>query len=321
MPEREPALSDDQLMLAYADGDSLAFDSLYARHEKAMLRFVRRMLGLRLAGEADEVFRAIWQRIVDERDEFAAQEGLDWRFWAFKFAHGLVRERLRLSGREADFHAHDEDEDEDADGRKAAMQFSRGLLRDGASPAAEDEELSDEELAFWNAAGRRLLACLEVLPEDQRAAFLLYQEEGFTVEALAGALGVEEESVRNRLRKARGHLRECLERYLSVLGEAQPDEGDAELDDAQLDRVLDFAPDLGAVPAWSLGEALREKAHEALNAGGLDEPLPGEEPGSGRRSRRWIYGGVAAALVLSVAGWLLLRQPVHVVRVEASLAA
>ena len=39
------AMPDDQLMLAYARGDAAAFDALYARHEGALFRFVRRLLG------------------------------------------------------------------------------------------------------------------------------------------------------------------------------------------------------------------------------------------------------------------------------------
>ena len=65
--------------------------------------------------------------------------------------------------------------------------------------------------------GRRLLACLDELPDDQRAAFLLHHEDGFTVEALAATLDVGFETVRSRLRYGLKKLRGCMERYLSVL--------------------------------------------------------------------------------------------------------
>src|SRR5690349_16766355 len=57
MPHGPSDMPDDQLMLAYARGDAAAFDELYARHEGALFRFVRRMLGASLAAQADEVFR------------------------------------------------------------------------------------------------------------------------------------------------------------------------------------------------------------------------------------------------------------------------
>jgi DNA-directed RNA polymerase specialized sigma24 family protein len=73
---REPtpahrAMPDEQLMLAYARGDSGAFDELYARHEGALFRFVRRLLGASLAAQADEVFQETWLRIIAARAGFA----------------------------------------------------------------------------------------------------------------------------------------------------------------------------------------------------------------------------------------------------------
>ena len=212
IPDVFDAMPDDQLMLAYAGGDTSAFDALYARHESALLRFVRRLLGMRLAAEADEVFQETWMRIVSARDRFSPQ-GAAWRTWAFTIAHNLAMDRLRASGREVAFYAHDED----GDGLDAAQLFSRGLLRDGAS-VGDAAHPSAEELAFWRAAGRRLLACLDELPDDQRAAFLLHHEDGFTVEAMAATLDIGFETVRSRLRYGLRKLRGCMERYLSVLG-------------------------------------------------------------------------------------------------------
>ena len=198
-------------MLAYVGGDTSAFDALYARHESALFRFVRRLLGVRLAAEADEVFQETWVRIISERESFLP-DAMAWRTWAFTVAHNLAIDRLRMSGHEVAFYAHDED----GDGLEAARLFSRGLLQ-GGSVAADAPYPSAEELAFWRAAGRRLLACLNELPDDQRAAFLLHQEDGFTVEVLETTLDVGPETVRNKLRSGMKKLRGCMERYLSVL--------------------------------------------------------------------------------------------------------
>lgn len=206
------ALPDDQLMLAYADGDSAAFDVLYRRHEAALYRFVRRLLGVRLAADVDEVFQEAWFRIISARESFSPQ-GATWRTWAFTIAHNLAMDRLRISGREVAFHAHDED----GDRIEATRLFRRrpnaggdGGLDDAAAPSAE-------EVAFWRAAGRRLLACLDELPHEQRAAFLLHNAEGFSVEAMAQTLAINFETVRSRLRYGLKKLRVCMERYLQVL--------------------------------------------------------------------------------------------------------
>ncbi len=205
-PADPGALPDDQLMLAYAGGDPAAFDVLYTRHEGGLYRFVRRLLGVRLSAEVDEVFQETWERIIKARASFSPQ-GASWRTWAFTIAHNLAMDRLRLSGREVSYYAHDED----GDGLEAGVLFSRGLLR------AEATHPSTEEIAFWRAAGKRLLACLDELPDEQRAVFLLQQEEGFTVDAMAQQLDIGFETVRSRLRYGLQKLRVCMERYLSAL--------------------------------------------------------------------------------------------------------
>lgn len=206
-------MPDDQLMLAYAGGDVAAFDLLYERHESGLYRFVRRMLGVQLPSQVDEVFQETWLRIVSARASFSPQ-GATWRTWAFTIAHNLAMDRLREIGREVTFYAHDED----GDGLDAAHLFDRGALRRDvlAAPAAHP---STEDIAFWQAAGRRLLACLDELPADQRAAFLLHHEDGFTALALAQTLDVGFETIRSRLRYGMKKLRRCMERYLTALGQ------------------------------------------------------------------------------------------------------
>ena len=202
-------MPDDDLMLAFARGDARAFEQLYARHESALLRFLRRLMGAHLAAQVDEVFQETWLRIIAARESFVAQgaQGARWRTWAFTIAHNLAMDRLRVSGREVTLDAH---ADDDGDAVPTLERGVRGALDAAAHPSAE-------ELAFWRAAGRRLLACLDELPADQRAAFLLHHEDGLTVEALAASLEIGFETVRSRLRYGLQKLRGCMARYLSVL--------------------------------------------------------------------------------------------------------
>lgn len=197
-------MADDQLMLAYAAGDAAAFNALYARHEGALFRFVRRLLGRALVAQADEVFQDTWLRIVSARDSFSPQ-GAAWRTWAFTIAHNVAMDRLRVSGREIGVDT-PEDGSDPLDWLQPAI--------DMAHPSAED-------VAFWRAAGQQLLTCLDALPDAQRAAFLLHHEDGAEVEDLAQRLGLPFETAKSRLRYALQKLRGCMGRYLVVL-EARP---------------------------------------------------------------------------------------------------
>ena len=151
MPHRD--LPDEDLMLAYAQGDAAAFDVLYGRHEAALYRFVRRLLGAGLAAQADEVFQDAWLRIVAARASFRPQ-GAAWRTWAFTIAHNLAMDRLRVSGREVGLEAQDEGGD--------PLDWLAAHLGQSA-PSTEDQ-------AFWRAAGAQLLHCLEALPPRRRCS-------------------------------------------------------------------------------------------------------------------------------------------------------
>lgn len=202
MPHRD--LPDEDLMLAYAQGDTLAFDVLYARHEAALYRFVRRLLGASLSAQADEVFQDAWMRIVAARSSFRPQ-GAAWRTWAFTIAHNAAMDRLRVSGREVPL------EHEDGDGDPLewlAAQLGR------TAPSSEDQ-------AFWRAAGAQLLHCLDALPPAQRAAFLLHHEDGASVEDLAQRLSLPFETAKSRLRYALQKLRGCMGEYLAPLEAAR----------------------------------------------------------------------------------------------------
>ena len=66
--------TDDDLMRAFAAGDAAAFESLYARHQAALYRFVRRLLGSSAATQADEVFQDTWLRAIQARHSWQPQE-------------------------------------------------------------------------------------------------------------------------------------------------------------------------------------------------------------------------------------------------------
>lgn len=193
-------MPDDALMLAYAAGDAAAFEVLYQRHEGPLFRFVRRLLGPAYVAQADEVFQDTWMRIVAARERFAPQ-GASWKTWAFTIAHNAAMDRLRTSGRETGLDLQD-----DAEDPMDWLQATLGL----SHPSAEDK-------AFWRAAGRQLLQCLQALPDAQRAAFLLHHEDGASVEELAQRLGLGFETAKSRLRYALQKLRGCMQAYLTAL--------------------------------------------------------------------------------------------------------
>lgn len=198
-----PEPTDDALMRAFAAGDAAAFDQLYARHQAALYRYLRRLLGRAAAAQVDEVFQDTWMRAIEARETWQPQ-GATLRTWLFTLAHNRAIDCLRRSGREIGL-------DPDAAQGDEPLAPAGSAWQDWPAPTAEDQ-------AFWRAAGQRLLNCLEGLPPLQRAAFLLHHEDGLAVDELAKVLETGFETAKTRLRYAMAKLRLCMGAYLEPLG-------------------------------------------------------------------------------------------------------
>ncbi len=198
---------DDALMTCFAGGDAAAFEALYARHQSAPYRFIRRLLGNPLSAQVDEVFQDTWLKVVNARDSWAPQ-GATFRTWLFTLAHHRAIDLLRRSGREVAIDAFESEDGEPWQPDGAAWQHW---------PAPTNSAPQAEDLAFWRKAGEKLLVCLEQLPIAQRSAFLLHHDDGLALDEVARALEVGFETAKTRLRYAMSKLRTCMGAYLEPL--------------------------------------------------------------------------------------------------------
>ncbi len=191
-------------MQQFCAGDSRAFHNLYARHEKPLYRYVRRLLGSSLVVQVDEVFQDTWMKLVDAHDSWQPRDNASFKTWLYTLAHHRAVDILRKSGREISA-----DDGWDDDAENAWQQW----------PAATAEQ--PEQKAFWNKAGQQLLHCLDNLPALQRAAFLLHHEDGLSLEEMTQVLNAEFETVKSRLRYALSKLRTCMGAHLQPLLESE----------------------------------------------------------------------------------------------------
>ncbi|MDI1298760.1 sigma-70 family RNA polymerase sigma factor [Methylotenera sp.] len=197
-------VSDDILMRKFCSGDGKAFRTLYTRHEKPLYRYLRRVLGIGLVAQVDEVFQDTWMRMVDARDSWQPRDGVAFKTWLYTLAHHRAVDILRKSGREVSADESWLDEDSET-----AWQLW---------PASSAEQ--PEQQAFWRKAGQQLLHCLEGLPALQRAAFLLHHEDGLSLDEITQVLNTEFETVKSRLRYALYKLRLCMGAHLQPILEA-----------------------------------------------------------------------------------------------------
>jgi RNA polymerase sigma-70 factor (ECF subfamily) len=188
---REPA-SDEDLMQAYAAGDAASFDVLYGRHKGGVYRYLLRHCGRKQL--AEELFQDIWTNVVRARAGYVPSA----RFatWLYRIAHNRLVDHWRASGvvmLAADLAVGDDDDPVDP------------LDRVPGPRATEPEtRVAGREL------GERIRAALATLPPVQRDAFLLHQEAGLELAAIAELTGEGVETVKSRLRYALAKLRAQL---------------------------------------------------------------------------------------------------------------
>lgn len=177
--------ADAQLMLRYAAGEARAFDQLYERHRRGLWRFIRR--SVREPAATDDVFQECWSRVIASRASYRPTA----RFatWLYRVAHNCCMDHWRRSGRRGR--------------RETADDEAVAAAADTAAPGPQDAAQAGE-------AAARLAAALKQLPEEQRAAFLLYVEGGLSVAEIAEVTGANPETAKSRLRYATARLKECL---------------------------------------------------------------------------------------------------------------
>ena len=183
--------SDEALMQRYAAGDVRAFETLYARHELKIWRYLYRSVGNQAT--ADELMQEVWFAVCRAAARYAPSA----RFttWLFTLAHHRLIDSHRQARPLRSLDAAYED----------GAPWVEALADDG-SP---DPERQDEARQGNDA----LLRAVERLPPAQRDAFLLQAEGTLSVEEIAATTGVSFETAKSRLRYARAALRQALQDY------------------------------------------------------------------------------------------------------------
>jgi len=171
---------DEQLMLAYREGDAGAFESLYARHRIRLFRFVLRNIKSRAS--AEELYQEIWMRVIEARATYRPTA----RFttWLYTIAHHRMVDHWRSA-------------------RLPTVSLETDDIP-ASNPGPQQHMEAREALS-------RFAAALESLPAAQREAFLLHEEAGLTAAEIAAATGSNEEAAKSRLRYALAKLKAAVD--------------------------------------------------------------------------------------------------------------
>lgn len=181
--------SDEELMLAYGDGDLRAFEIIYRRHSGGLFRYLLRQCSN--ASDAEELFQDVWTNLIRARERYEVQAKFS--TYLYRLAHNRVIDHYR---------------------RRAHNPTDKAVNpgADGGEPddLIQDGTLNIEDHVHLKRLANRLLELLDRLPPMQREAFLLREEGGLSVEEIAEVMDVNPETAKSRLRYAVAKLRRGL---------------------------------------------------------------------------------------------------------------
>jgi RNA polymerase sigma-70 factor (ECF subfamily) len=186
LPGMAGRIDDRVLMVRYRNGDVAAFETLYTHHKGPLYRYFLRQGQSR--ENASELFQEVWTKIIRAKDRY--QPTAKFTTYMYQLAHNCLVDHLRKQSRNHQHSINSVAIDPDeiaADGR------------DGPLSGAENLQ-----------AIERFRRALAALPAAQKEAFLLREEGGLSLNEIAIATGVTDETAKSRLRYAVSKLREIL---------------------------------------------------------------------------------------------------------------
>ena len=189
---REARLFSDEVVVERVrNGERALFEVLMRRYNQRIYRVARAIV--RDDGEAEDVMQDAYVRAYANLDQFAGRASF--ATWLTKIAVHEALARTRRRGRFVDIE-----------------ETMPTLASDARNP---EERASDREL------GAALETAVDTLPDAFRAVFMLRDVEGLTTAETAEVLGINEETVKTRLHRARIALRgQLLSRATELLPEA-----------------------------------------------------------------------------------------------------
>jgi RNA polymerase sigma-70 factor (ECF subfamily) len=181
------APSDEELVAAFQAGDASAFDVLVSRWDRKIQGAIYRVVG------ASEDSRDLCQEVFLKAYRALAGFKQEARFssWLYQIALNACRDRLRR--------------------RRGRTQVSLDDLADGEREPLQRGP-SALDLVEAQDLARAVAAAMATLPEEQREVIALKEYQGLTFVEIAETLDVPVSTVKTRLYRGLGLLRQQLER-------------------------------------------------------------------------------------------------------------
>jgi len=184
------------LVLKAQEGDEDANRAIVEGLQRPVIATIYRFLGPAYRRDVEDIAQEVFLKVFRAIQRFDASRA-KFTTWVYTFVRNhcfdiLKKKKLKTSSLSAV-----EDDDSDRD-------------------FADARELQPTQDAENSELGRRIGEALATLGEDQRMVFVLREYEQLDYREIAEITGVNEGTVKSRLFRAKGSLRERLEPYLEA---------------------------------------------------------------------------------------------------------
>ena len=189
----EDALTDEDLIRRTARGDNAAFDKLMTRYQEKVYNFCYRFLGDR--EEANDCAQDIFVKAFKSARKFRFQSKFS--TWLYRIAANTCKNRTTSS-----YYRHSRQTLSVA-GQEEQVSFSE-------TTGIGDRELSPRDALEKKEARERIQTAINTLPAEQKEVVILRDIQGFSYEDIARITGRSPGTIKSRLARARGRLRNVL---------------------------------------------------------------------------------------------------------------
>jgi RNA polymerase sigma-70 factor (ECF subfamily) len=210
-PEADGALPDDQTLVeALQRGDESAFVVLVEAYHGLLIRLAMPYVAHRAM--AEDVVQETWLGVLRGLDRFEARSSL--KTWICRILVNRARTRAQRDGRLVSFSSFAATGEEPDEPTVDPSRFhpSGRLSGHWTSMVQCWDDLPEESLLSVETRAR-VRAAIEALPANQRTVITLRDIEGWQASEVCAALEISEANQRVLLHRARGKVRQALERY------------------------------------------------------------------------------------------------------------
>ena len=186
---------DAALMQRVTQGDSTAFEELVEKYKQPVFNMIYRTLPD--AAEAEDLAQSVFIQVYKAAHRYRVEAKFS--TWLFTIARNMCLNEIRRRSRHR------------ADSLDAAISVDD----DGPSRQFEDiRNVAPPDRLIQDELVAKVSEAVQGLPENQRAALMLYQEQEQSYEEIAAVLGCSLSATKSLIHRARETLKQRLKPYL-----------------------------------------------------------------------------------------------------------